>query len=323
MSLSPQKLSLFYRQLGQQLSAGLTLVQALRMPSPAPLADCQRLAAQAEAGQSVRTLVASAGPWLPEQDRPFLTASAESGCLPRILENLAERYAQLHAIRVRVALACAYPLVVYHLGALVFPFLRLIDFQQGITWSLAGYLGGVFCLLLPVWGGGTVFYLLVQKGHPLALGLLDRLPAIGGYRENQALADFAFALGNLLEAGAPIGSSWLDAGRCSRSTLIETASRHVHSIIEQGLAPGPRLAATAVFPGEFIARYMTGETTGNLESALLKLAADYQAKANQRLLVASMLYPGVLFGLIALLVALFVISFYASYFNALNAMANG
>ena len=323
MSLSPQKLSLFYRQLGQQLSAGLTLVQALRMPSPAPLGDCQRLAAQAEAGHSVRTLVASAGPWLPEQDRPFLTSSAESGRLPRILENLAERYAQLHAIRVRVALACAYPLVVYHLGALVFPFLRLIDFQQGITWSLAGYLGGVFCLLLPVWGGGTVFYLLVQKGHPFALGLLDRLPAIGGYRKNQALADFAFALGNLLEAGAPIGSSWLDAGRCARSPQIETASRHVHSIIEQGLAPGPRLAATAVFPGEFIARYMTGETTGNLESALLKLSADYQAKANQRLLVASMLYPGVLFGLIALLVALFVISFYASYFNALNAMANG
>ncbi|MCX6939069.1 MAG: type II secretion system F family protein [Verrucomicrobia bacterium] len=323
MSLAPQKLSLFYRQLARQLTAGLTLAQALRAPSAAPAADCHRVAALAETGQSVRTLIAAAGPWLPEHDRPFLTAAAESGRLPLVLNNLADRYAQIHATRIRVALACAYPLLVFHFGALIFPFLRLIDFEHGFNWSLPAYLGGLLVLLLPVWGGGAVFYLLLRKRHPLALGLLDRLPAISGYRENQALADFAFALGNLLEAGAPIGSSWLNAGRIARSTRLENAAAHIHAAIENGLAPGPRLAATAAFPAEFVARYMTGETTGSLDASLLALAADYQSRANQRLVVASMLYPGILFGAVALLVVYFVISFYAGYFGTLNRLADG
>ncbi len=323
MSLAPQKLSLFYRQLAQQLTAGLTLAQALRAPSAAPTGDCHRLANLAEAGQSVRTLIAAAGPWLPEHDRPFLTAAAEAGRLPLVLNNLAERYAQIHTTRIRVALACAYPLLVFHFGALIFPFLRLIDFEHGLNWSLSAYLGGLLALLLPVWGGGAVFYLLLRKRHPLALGLLDRLPAIGGYRENQALADFAFALGNLLEAGAPIGSAWLDSGRIARRPSLETASARIHAVIENGQAPGPHLTATGVFPAEFVARYLTGERTGSLDASLLALAADYQSRANQRLVVASMLYPGILFGVVVLLVGYFVISFYAGYFGTLNRLADG
>jgi general secretion pathway protein F/type IV pilus assembly protein PilC len=323
VSLAARKLSIFYRQLSEQLAAGLTLAQALRMPSPAPAADCERLAALAEAGQSVRTLIADAGPWLPATDRPFLAAAAEAGRLPLILAKLAERYAQLHATQVRVALACAYPFFVFHFAALIFPFLRLIDFEHGLNWSLSGYLGGLGALILPVWGGGALLYVLLRRRNPIALAMLDRLPAIGGYRKNQALADFAFALGNLLEAGAPIGSAWRDAGRNSRSARLEAASSVIQTAIERGQAPGPLLTATTAFPADFVARYQTGERTGGLDAALLALSTDYQGRANQRLVVASMLYPGILFGVVALLVAYFVISFYAGYFGTLNNLANG
>jgi type II secretory pathway component PulF len=321
--LAPQKLAFFYRQLSQQLAAGLTLAQALRSSSPAPPADCHRLADLAEAGQSVSALLNTAGPWLPVQDQAFLIAAARAGRLPLILANLADRYDQLHATRTRVALACVYPLCVFHFGALLFPFLRLINFETGLQWSLTAYLGGVLTILLPMWGGGMVLWLLLRQQNPLALAALDRLPAIGGYRQNQALADFAFALGNLLEAGAPIDSAWLDAGRIARSPRLLRASRKIYDLIQLGQPPGPHLRPTHAFPADFIMRYQTGETTGSLEHALLALAAHYQTTANQRLAFAAVLYPGLLFGAVAVMVAYFVISIYARYLSTLNNLING
>lgn len=324
MPLSHTKLSTLYRQLAQQLSAGLTLAQALRAPSPAPAGDCFRLAAMAEGGLAVAEIVAAAGEWLPLSDRPFIVAAAGSGRLPQVLANLSERHAQIGATQMRAGLACIYPLGVFHFGALLFPFLRLIDFENGgLQWSTQAYLGGLLAILLPVWGSGAVLWFAVRVGNPLALALLDALPAIGGYRTHQALADFAFALGNLLEAGAPIGDAWKDAGKISRSRRLSRAADEINAVIQSGLAPGPRLEATRAFPSEFIARYQTGETTGSLEASLLALAADHQARANQRLTIASMLYPGLLFAAVAIMVGWFVINFYAGYVGNLNKMLEG
>ncbi len=323
MSLPHAKISVFYRQLAQQLAAGLTLAQALRAPSPAPARDSFHLAALAEGGESIDTILASAGPWLPVSDRPYISAAAQSGRLPLILANLADRHAQIGTMQTRVMLACLYPLGVFHFGALLFPFLRLISFETGLQWSTSAYLGGLAVLLLPVWGGGLFTWLALKRGNPLVLALLDLLPAIGGYRKNQALADFSFALGNLLEAGAPIGRAWLDAGHIARSPRLRRASQTIADRIRDGLAPGPHLTATRVFPHEFIARYQTGESTGSLENSLLALAADHQEIANRRLIAASMLYPGLLFAAVALMVAYFVISFYAGYIDQINHMLDG
>jgi type II secretory pathway component PulF len=326
MPLPHAKLSVFYRQLAQQLSAGLTLAQSLRAPSPAPAGDSFRLAAMAEGGQPVSAVIAAAGPWLPASDRPFLVAAADSGRLPLILANLSERHARIATTQTRVFMACLYPVCVFHFGALVFSFIRMIDFSGGgMQGGVSGYFAGLLTILLPVWGGAALLWFLIKRENPVVLALLDLLPAIGGYRKHQALADFAFALGNLLEAGAPIGRAWLDAGAIARSPRIRRASETVAGLIQHGHSPGPHLAGATggVFPHEFIARYQTGESTGGLENSLLALAADHQETANRRLTAASMLYPGLLFAAVALMVAWFVISFYAGYIGQVNHMLDG
>ncbi|MBC8008802.1 MAG: type II secretion system F family protein [Burkholderiales bacterium] len=326
MPLPHAKLSIVYRQLAQQLSAGLTLAQSLRAPSPAPAGDSFRLAAMAEGGQSVAVVIASAGPWLPTSDRPFLVAAAESGRLPHILANLSERHARIATTQQRVFMACLYPVGVFHFGALVFALIRMIDFSGGgLQGGVAGYFAGLFSILLPVWIAAGLLWYFIKREQPVVLAILDLLPAIGGYRKNQALADFAFALGNLLEAGAPIGRAWLVAGGIARSPRIRRISERIADLIQNGLAPGPHLAGAAggVFPHEFIARYQTGESTGGLENSLLALAADHQETANRRLVAASMLYPGLLFAAVAVMVAWFVISFYAGYMGQVNQMLDG
>lgn len=323
VSLPHAKLSVLYRQLAQQLSAGLTLAEALRAPSPAPSGERMRLAAMAEAGSGVTEIMEKAGAWLPVTDRPFLISGAASGRLPLVLANLADRHAQMASTRRRVFIASAYPLAVFHLGALVLPFVRMIDFEKGLAWSTTGYVGGLLAILLPVYGCAALLSVLIRRGNPFANALLDLLPAIGGYRRHQSLADFAFALGNLLEAGTPIGKAWLDAGEISRSPRLLRAANRIRARIEQGEAPGAHMGATGAFPSEFVARYQTSERAGALEESLLALAAEHQERANGRLAAASMLYPGLLFAAVAAMIAYLVLGFVLKYVNTLNGLMQG
>jgi general secretion pathway protein F/type IV pilus assembly protein PilC len=316
--LSSSKLAIVYHNLAQLLGAGVTLAEALRSPSPAPVADCFRLAGLIESGASLAEVIAAAGAWLPQSDRPFLLAAGNSGRLPLVLENLAARHEQIGATRRRVLFACIYPVSVFHFAALIFPFLRMINFEKGLQGGVSNYVTGVLTILVPVWVGAGLLFYLVRRENSLALRLLDLLPAIGGYRKHQALADFAFALGNLLEAGAPIGQAWRDSGRIARSRRILAASREIEALIEGGLSPGPNLFKYRVFPADFVARYQTGETAGGLEKALLVVAADYQVRANQRLAAASVLYPGLLFSAVVVMVAYVVIGFFMNYVATLN-----
>ena len=317
------KLSVLYRQLAQQLSAGLTLAQALRAPSPAPSRECFQLADMAEGGSGVAQIMGAAGTWLPQGDRPFLIAGANSGRLPLVLANLADRHAQMASTKRRVFFASIYPLVVFHLGALLLPFIRMIDFEKGLNWSTPAYVGGLLAILVPVWGGAALLFALVRRGNPVANGLLDMLPAIGGYRRHQSLADFSFALGNLLEAGTPIGRAWFDAGVISRAPRLRRASKRIIAHIERGEAPGSHLGATGAFPSDFVARYQTAERAGALEGSLLALAAEHQERANGRLAAASMLYPGLLFAAVAAMIAYLVLGFVLKYVNTLNGLMEG
>ncbi len=320
MPLAHAPLSLFYRQLAQQLAAGLTLAQSLRAPSPAPARDCRQLADLAEAGQPVDRIIAQAGSWLPAADRPLIVAAASAGRLPLVLVHLADHHAELAATRRRVLFASAYPLFVFHFGALVFPLVRMIDFEKGLCGGVPTYLGGLAAILVPAWGLAIIGYILVRQGNVVALALLDLLPAIGGYRRQRSLSEFAFTLGILLEAGAPIGEAWWQAGATSPAPRLRRAARKIAASIEQGFAPGPLLHGTGAFPLEFIQRYQTGETTGTLEQSLLALAADHQERAKGRLAAAAALYPGLLFAAVAAMIGYLVIGFVLKYVNTLNSL---
>lgn len=323
MPLPHSKIAAFYHQLAQQLAVGLTLAQSLRTASPAPAADTARLAALAESGQAVANVIAGAGDWLPAEDRPFLVAAAAAGRLPMVLDHLAKRHERLEVTRRRIVLASLYPAGVFHFAALILPFLRMIDFEKGLSGGWPAYLGGVAWILIPVWAAFIALFWLARRRNPVVIALLDRLPAIGHYRRNQALADFSFALGLLLESGVSIGLAWRTAGNIARSPRIEAAARKIDAVVEQGLSPGAHLLATGVFDSAFVARYQTGELTGGLEAAMLALAADHQIEAERGLTRASMIYPGLLFAAVIAMVGYTVISFALRYVKMTTDMADG
>jgi type II secretory pathway component PulF len=323
MALSHKKLSAWYHLFAQQLEAGLSFADAVRASagSGAPAADLLRMTDTVEHGGSIDDALRVAGSWLPDSDRLFLSAGASTGRLPRVLRNLSTRHAQFSAVKTRLALACLYPVAVLHLGLFLFPLLRMIDWEKGFLWDAAAYARALAFTLLPLWLAGAALLFLARQQSPRLARLARLLPAFRGYVTAQSLADFAFALGNFLEAGLRIDHAWQAAGMITRSPELRTAAGVIDAAIARGEQPGPHLANFRCFPADFIALYRTGENTGQLEANLLTLAAQNQERANLSLKLASLLYPALLFIVVVIVIAWHVVSFYSGYFKMLERLS--
>lgn len=323
MSLGHRQFSSWYFQLAQQLEAGLPLAQALRSShgTGAPAAGLESMAAVVERGGSVDAALHAAASWLPSGDRLALSAAATAGKLPLTLHSLAARHAQIGSAKQRVAVACLYPIVVLHVGILLFPITRMIDWEKGFLWNVNTYARHVALGLLPLWAIIGTLLVLAWKQHPALTRIARLLPALGSYVRSQALADFAFTLGNLLSAGMPIGRAWAATGSISRSPQLQAAATAMEITVAEGHRPGQKLAAWPCFPPEFAALYRTGEETGQLEANLGRLATLHQEAANRALTRATFLYPALLSLIVAGGVVYFVVTFYAGYLKTITGMA--
>jgi type II secretory pathway component PulF len=323
VSLSHRKLSNWYRQLAQQLEAALPLVAALRSSrgTGAPASGLETMAATIESGGTVDTALHTATSWLPRADILALSAAAGAGRMPRTLHNLSARHALIHTANLKMILACAYPLLVLHVGILLFPIMRMIDWEKGFQWSTATYVRTLAMGLVPLWGLGVVTWILARRNSPVLLYLGRLLPGLRGYVNQQALADFAFALGNFLDAGIPIGRAWASAGQITRSPELKAAAIAVEEIVARGAAPGRELGNWPCFPADFVALYHTGESTGQLEANLHRLSNQLQESAHRSLAFATMLYPALMFAGVAVMVLYFVVTIYGGYLKMLGKLA--
>ncbi|MEO7413638.1 MAG: type II secretion system F family protein [Opitutaceae bacterium] len=323
MPLSHRHLAAWYQVLAQQLEAGLTLVEALQSSrgTGAPAAGLEKMAAVITNGGSVDDALRAGDPWIPFADQRSLSAAADSGRLPLTLRHLAARHAEVWAAQRRVVLACLYPLGVLHVGLLLFPITRMIDWEKGFLWSTTAYLHALAWELIPLWTIIVTVILLARRHHPLLTCVARLMPAVRSYVRTQALADFSFALGNFLSAGVPIGRAWATTGLISHSSHLKAAAKAMEATVNQGQAPGQFLASWACFPPDFVALYRTGETTGQLETNLSRLSAQNQEAANAALARATLLYPAVVFLIVAGGVVYFVITFYAGYLKMITGFA--
>jgi len=201
---------------------------------------------------------------------------------------------------------------------LLLPVMRMIDLEKGFHWDAFVYARGLASLVLPLYGTVALIWFLARRGNPVLHRIADALPALGGYRRKQALADFAFVLANLLESGVPIGQAWAAAGLITRAPKLKVAAEAMTAVVAARAAPGEHLHAWPCFPADFIGLYRSGEATGQLEANLHRLATQYQDSALRALTVVTLLYPALLFMLVAVTVAYHAIMIYSGYLNMLG-----
>lgn len=319
--ISHKKLANWYAQLGQHVEAGTLLADALRLSEGPPAKDRHTMADRIQDSVPFEDILRVAPKWLkwlPRADRFFLIAAMETGNLPKTLKNLSDRHSRIGATKAKVVLGLLYPMGVFHITALLIPITRMIDFEAGFQWDPVQYIIQALTLLIPVWGIIALAWYLAQSDHPLLPRLLRCIPLLKKYSEKQALADLSYALGTFIAAGVPAPSAWRLSCRIVNDERFNKALKELESTFESGHEPGKLLKKFKCFPPDFTAFYSTGTENGQLDRNLIHCGRQYQQEANNAMTFASIIYPTLIFAIIAGFIIATIFKVYGSYLNLFN-----
>lgn len=319
--ISHKQLANWYAQLGQHLEAGVLLAEALRMCEGPPAKGRMIMADRIRKGDPFDEVLREAPKWLPRADRFFLIAAMETGSLPRTLENLSKRHETIGATQLKIVLGLLYPMGVFHIAALLLPIVRMIDYEAGFQWDPTRYTVQLLTLLLPVWAALAFVSYLARSDHPLLPRILRCVPLLKKYSEMQAMADLSYSLGTFIAAGVPAPSAWRLSVKIVNDDRFNKVLEKLEPTFARGHEPANELRQFKCFPPEFSAFYKSGAESGKLDSNLIHCGRQFQEKANTAMTLAALVYPSLIFAVVAGFIIVAIFQFYGSYLDIFNTLA--
>ncbi len=313
-----------YHELGQLLRAGFSLPRALeklrsftRGEPAAALGQAAR--ALENGGTSAEALAAPAA--FGGLDAAIFAASEKSGRLERGLAMAAEYHETMASARSRVMVKVAYPLFMIHFAALTFAVVSYVSGQSmsAFWWSLGTSLG-VF------WGGvlgiGFLWRSLNRLAkHNVAVDrALSSIPVVGGLRNTFALSRFCLAYDMQLEAGINVFSALETSAAAAGGAAYASAGRRAAQAVRDGEPLSLALSRTGIFPEPVVRAFNVGESTGQLEVELQRIAASYRDAGMRRVEVLVEWLPRAALILVAIYIGFRVINYYMGLFNTIRGL---
>ena len=322
----------FYQQLAQLTSAGIGLLQALEQlkrnpPGRSYREPIQRLLNELTQGRTFAGSLKQLDDWLPEFDTALIEAGESSGRLDACFRLLAEYYTNQARITKQMISQLLYPVGLVHFAALVFivvlPFARS-QFNASLILLCAKAALALVPLYLIT---GLIIYATQsrhgEKWRALIESWLRWIPLLGKARRFLALARLSAALEALSSAGVNIIQAWDLAGNASGSPALRRAVAAMKPGVVAGKTPAEAIREHAVFPDLFANLYASGEVSGKLDETLKRLYAHYQEEGTHKLQAFAQWLPRLIYGLVAAMVAYYVIQFWVGYFNQISTITNG
>lgn len=236
-------------------------------------------------------------------DTEILSAGEQSGRLEEACRELADYYSHLAQGRRRATVASLYPVFILHLGGLLlsippaiidggFPeFLKQVAFFLGAAYAI----GGLFAFL---------FWILAKayRSSSLADQWIRRIPVVGGFFWNAALARFCLVLSLGIRSADGVLSSLRRAGRASQSAFMEEGAVAAVSAIRSGAGFADSLRTTRAFPADLERAFHVAEASGRLDEEITRWAGIYRERFFQRIESLTTWLPRILYLLIVALV---------------------
>lgn len=225
----------------------------------------------------------------------LVRAGEASGQLPEILDSLAESLKWEDELAAQTRKLLLYPAFVAGIVVAAMSFLmiymvpQLRSFVKGmgqalplhtqVLFFLSDLLAGYWYAFLLLPAGGFLAALLILHRSPWARLQLDRmklrLPVIGQILSKIILARFANILAMLYAAGIPVLESIDITRHVVGNRIIHLALQQVEQAIREGCSVAKAFHDTALFPSLVTRMLRIGESTGNLDTALLNVSYFY------------------------------------------------
>ncbi|MDR3608034.1 MAG: type II secretion system F family protein [Oligoflexia bacterium] len=298
----PVKVSiLFTRQLQLLISSGIPLVQALEM-----LTDQTTHVGMRAAISEIRERV-SGGAYLWESLNAYprvfpklyvalMRAGENSGSTDSMLKRLSKYLEDEDRLRRMIQSAMMYPMIVLCIGfgvvAMMLAFVipkfeemlkqgnqELPDITQFVINSSHFFQHNFLVIMGCIFGGGYLIkrFVATEEGRSIKDHILFKAPLFGTLAQKAGVARFCRTLQTLLAAGVNLIDS-IDICKASAdNAVLEEAIGKIRGDIEQGKTLGSVLNQMAVFPKMASQMIMVGESTGNLDKSLDKIADFFES----------------------------------------------
>jgi type II secretory pathway component PulF len=337
-----------YHQLGASIAAGLSLIKALQMASTNrslhssqktilrlieflqeghTLSDSLQLVQGRSPGMEIslhQSGVKSLS--IPEFDVAMLSVGEETGRLDLIFKQLAEYYATKAQIIRDTISGLIVTVMTLNVFLLVFPLRYLTSFVIGIMNNDYSQCAPFIIEKIIAFGSlyGTIFFFIFAcqgtRGESWRLmveSITQCIPMLRTAIKYLALSRLAASLESLTNAGVPVMKSWDLAARTSGSPHLGRQIQAWLPQLESGLTPADMTTQIRYFPEMFANLYRTGEISGKIDETLIRLRDYYQEEGFRTLRLFTRIMNGTIYGLLVLLVAYNVISFYMHLYGGM------
>ncbi len=296
---------IFARQFSTMIDAGLPILQCLDiLYSQQENKTFQKIIKEIkESVEGGSTLADSLKKFPKEFDDLFVnmvSAGEAGGILDTILKRLAGYLEKSAKLKGKVKGAMVYPLVVLSISILVTIVILVfvIPVFQEMFSSLGGELPAPtqFVVALSEFFKSNIIYIIIgailfayafkryyktEKGRAVIDNLILKLPIFGLLIRKVSVAKFTRTMGTMLTSGVPILGALDIVAKTAGNKTIETAIYNVRSAIAEGRTMADPLAESGVFPAMVCSMIAVGESTGALDTMMVKIADFYDEEVDQ------------------------------------------
>ena len=145
--------------------------------------------------------------------------------------------------------------------------------------------------------------------------LLLKFPVVGDLIRKSSIARFARTLGALLSSGVPLLDALPITAKTSGNRLVERTILVARARISEGTSIAEPLMASSVFPPMVCQMIAVGESTGALDTMLLKIAEFYEDEVDTLVANLMTLMEPLIIVVLGVVIGGLVISMYLSIFN--------
>jgi MSHA biogenesis protein MshG len=328
--LNPVSLSailFFFRQLSTMLSAGVNMVQSLDTLSKQTSDPRLRTAIKEFREHTLAGRPISAGMQrYPEIFTPVMLGlvrvGEEMGTLDKSLKLLAGYVEQEIELRNLYRRLTLYPKLVIASSIIIIIVANLIIGVIGRGQTLTSPLTTpeTWIILAPLIIFLFLFFRIGVRRPEVRHTydeVLAKLPYIGKTLTQIAMAKFGRAFGALYAGGVPITKSVQLAADASGNEYLRAKMYPAARDIENGVGVTEAFAKTGAFTPIVLDMTATGESTGNLDTMLGKLAEYYEDEAKTRSTQTAYIFFIVVYLAVAIYVGYVVISFWSGYYGGM------
>ncbi len=336
----PEKnIVVFTRQFATMINAGLPLVQCLSIlasqeENPAFLKVISQVKGDVESGQSLADALKKFPKVFNDLYVNLVEAGEAGGILDVILNRLSEYIEKVQKLKKKVKGAMVYPAVVVSVAVLVvtvilifvIPVFEKMFSESGqalplptqIVIELSRFVKKNI-LFLGV-GFGFILFLL-KKFHRTSAGkyLMDdfslRMPIFGPLLRKVAVAKFARTFGTMVSSGVPILEALEIVARSAGNKVIEKAIIKARGSISQGKTIAEPLTESKVFPPMVTQMIQVGESSGELDTMLGKIADFYDDEVDAAVSTLTAMLEPLMMVLLGGLVGGLVVAMYLPIFK--------